>query len=398
MIVRAPATSANLGPAFDAAAVALELWNELEVTDGEGVELVGEGEGELPTDETNLAVRAYALLADPAGKRFRFENRIPLERGLGSSAAAIALGLAAARPDGEPEELLAAGRELESHADNLAAALVGGVTPDLGRADRADRRDAAAHRRRARPARAHVDRGVARRRSRRPCRTSTPLRTPARAALLGGGGGGGRRGALRGGARRPAARAVPPVRGARRASATTCPKARAARRSPGSGPTVIVWADDAAACARELARAVSRARRPRAPGGPARRAVTVLVDCRPLAAYESGHVPGAVHLDPERDLSAPADDPAVGGRHPLPDPGTLAAAFGAAGIDGSTFVLAYDEGTGWAARCWWLLRHLGHDACGTFDLRAYVGAARPRDTRVRAAPATFVAARPRPTT
>ena len=81
VIVRAPATSANLGPAFDCAAVALELWNELEVTDGEGVVVEGEGAGELAADETNLAVRAYALLADPAGKRFRFTNRIPLERG-----------------------------------------------------------------------------------------------------------------------------------------------------------------------------------------------------------------------------------------------------------------------------------------------------------------------------
>lgn len=128
MIVRAPATSANLGPGFDSAAVALELWNELEVTAGEGVVVEGEGAGELPADETNLAVRAFALVGDPSGKRFRFVNRIPLERGLGSSAAAIALGLAAAAPDTSPEELLAAGRTLEDHADNLAAALVGGVT------------------------------------------------------------------------------------------------------------------------------------------------------------------------------------------------------------------------------------------------------------------------------
>ena len=127
MIVRAPATSANLGPGFDAAAVALDLWNELEVTDGEGVVVEGEGADELPADATNLAVRAYALRADPAGKRFRFVNRIPLERGLGSSAAAIALGLAAAAPDAGPEALLADGRALEGHADNLAAALAGGV-------------------------------------------------------------------------------------------------------------------------------------------------------------------------------------------------------------------------------------------------------------------------------
>ncbi len=128
MIVHAPATSANLGPAFDCAAVALDLWNELEVTEGEGVLVEGEGAGELPEDGTNLAVRAYALLADPAGKRFRFHNRIPLERGLGSSAAAIALGLAAAAPGADPNELVRAGLALESHGDNLAAALLGGVT------------------------------------------------------------------------------------------------------------------------------------------------------------------------------------------------------------------------------------------------------------------------------
>ena len=101
--------------------------------------------------------------------------------------------------------------------------------------------------------------------------------------------------------------------------------------------------------------------------------MTVLLDCRPREAYDIGHLPGAVHVDPERDLSAPVTDPAVGGRHPLPSPDALAALFGAAGIDETAFVLAYDEGTGWAARCWWLLRHLGHDACGTFDLRTYHG-------------------------
>ena len=68
--------------------------------DGAGVEVEGVGADELAADETNLGVRAYARLADPAGKRFRFVNRIPLERGLGSSAAAIALGLVAAAPDG----------------------------------------------------------------------------------------------------------------------------------------------------------------------------------------------------------------------------------------------------------------------------------------------------------
>lgn len=128
MTVRAPATSANLGPGFDCAAVALDLWNELDVTDGEGVLVEGEGANELPADESNLAVCAYALLAPPAGKRFHFVNRIPLERGLGSSAAAIALGLVAASAGRHsPGELLALGTQLESHQDNLGAALTGGA-------------------------------------------------------------------------------------------------------------------------------------------------------------------------------------------------------------------------------------------------------------------------------
>lgn len=127
MIVRAPATTANLGPGFDCAAVALDLWNELEIEDGEGVVVEGEGAGELPEDASNLSLQAYALLASPEGKRFRFHNRIPLERGLGSSAAAIALGLAAAAPTEPAERLLQLGSLLEGHSDNLAAALVGGA-------------------------------------------------------------------------------------------------------------------------------------------------------------------------------------------------------------------------------------------------------------------------------
>ena len=98
----------------------------------------------------------------------------------------------------------------------------------------------------------------------------------------------------------------------------------------------------------------------------------VLADCRARAEYEAGHLPGAAHLDPERDLTGEIGD-ASRGRHPLPEPDALAAAFGRAGISPATFVLAYDAGSGWAARCWWLLRHLGHDASGTFDVRTYTG-------------------------
>lgn len=135
MIVRAPASTANLGPGFDCAAAALELWNELEVGErvngGPWIEIEGEGADELPRDEAHLALRAFALFASPQEYSFRFVNRIPLERGLGSSAAAVATGLvagaAAAGRTPSAEDALALGVELEGHADNLAAALNGGV-------------------------------------------------------------------------------------------------------------------------------------------------------------------------------------------------------------------------------------------------------------------------------
>jgi homoserine kinase len=118
--VRAPATTANLGPGFDCAAAALDLWNELEV-----------GEGDAKPDRNHLGVRAFGLLAPVEGKTFRWTDRIPRSSGLGSSAAVIALGLVAgALAEGrvpEAERLLAEGVELEGHPDNLAAALAGGV-------------------------------------------------------------------------------------------------------------------------------------------------------------------------------------------------------------------------------------------------------------------------------
>ena len=98
-VVKAPATSANLGPGFDCAGAALDLWNELHVLPAEEgeplVEVEGVGADEVPHDETHLALRAFALVAPLDGHRFRFVNRIPLERGLGSSAATIAAGLVA---------------------------------------------------------------------------------------------------------------------------------------------------------------------------------------------------------------------------------------------------------------------------------------------------------------
>lgn len=118
--VRAPATTANLGPGFDCAAVALDLWNALEVAPGDG-----------EPDRSHLGVQAFERLASADGLRFEFTDRIPRERGLGSSAAVVALGIVAgaiaAGRELVPRELLAAGVDLEGHADNLAAALAGGA-------------------------------------------------------------------------------------------------------------------------------------------------------------------------------------------------------------------------------------------------------------------------------
>jgi homoserine kinase len=135
LTVKAPASTANLGSGFDCAAAALDLWNELEVLDAAGgeplVTLEGEGVGEVPQTDEHLALRAFALVAPLDGHRFRFVNRIPLERGLGSSAATIAAGLVAgAAVSGrslDGDELLELALPLEGHADNLAAALRGGV-------------------------------------------------------------------------------------------------------------------------------------------------------------------------------------------------------------------------------------------------------------------------------
>jgi homoserine kinase len=118
--VRAPASTANLGPGFDCAAVALDLWNELVVAEGRGA-----------SNPEHLGIRAFALLAPPDDWSFAFTSSIPRARGLGSSASVIALGLVAACAltgrDFDAEELLRLGVELEGHADNLAAALLGGV-------------------------------------------------------------------------------------------------------------------------------------------------------------------------------------------------------------------------------------------------------------------------------
>jgi thiosulfate/3-mercaptopyruvate sulfurtransferase len=96
---------------------------------------------------------------------------------------------------------------------------------------------------------------------------------------------------------------------------------------------------------------------------------TRFVDCRSREAYLAGHVPGAAHADPEADLTGTDG----GGRHPLPLAEAFAAWACAAGIGPGTLVVGYDEGTGWAARLWWLLRHFGHEQAATIPFAAWRG-------------------------
>ena len=141
--VLAPATTANLGPGFDCLGMALDIWNRLEVLPqetgrdpGPAVEVIGEGEEELASDSGNLTFRAMRFLFDEAGLempplRLRCHNAIPLSRGMGSSAAAIAGGLVAANAlCGEPyspREILEMAATIEGHPDNVAAAVMGGL-------------------------------------------------------------------------------------------------------------------------------------------------------------------------------------------------------------------------------------------------------------------------------
>jgi homoserine kinase len=137
----APSSSANLGPGYDCLAVALPLRSELVVVYLDGpaaIEVTGEGADELPADASNLVVRAFARRWDGPldGLSFRIRNEIPLRAGAGSSAAAIALGLGAAQALREgrldPPALIRQAAAVEGHADNVAAALLGGFTLAAG--------------------------------------------------------------------------------------------------------------------------------------------------------------------------------------------------------------------------------------------------------------------------
>jgi homoserine kinase len=124
-VVRAPASSANLGPGFDCMAAALAMHLELEVRETGKFSVATELA--VPTGRENLCVRAFERLHSADGFAFEIRSDIPLSGGLGSSAAAIVAGLMAADHLFELDaDLLALAAELEGHPDNVAAALRGG--------------------------------------------------------------------------------------------------------------------------------------------------------------------------------------------------------------------------------------------------------------------------------
>lgn len=129
-LVRVPASSGNLGPGYDVFGAALSIYLELEVVEA-GEFSIAPGEEGIPTDRSNLIVRAFETLHSADGIRFQVESEIPLARGLGSSAAAIVAGLLAADHLFElglsRDQVFARAVELEGHPDNVAAAVYGGV-------------------------------------------------------------------------------------------------------------------------------------------------------------------------------------------------------------------------------------------------------------------------------
>lgn len=131
-LVRVPASSANLGPGYDALAAALSLHLELEVEETGEFFVHSDIQG-VPTDRSNLCVKAFEALHPADGLTFQIRSQIPLAAGLGSSAACIVAGLTAADHLYELDApVFEVARELEGHPDNVAAAIHGGFVVCAG--------------------------------------------------------------------------------------------------------------------------------------------------------------------------------------------------------------------------------------------------------------------------
>ena len=138
--VRVPATAANLGAGFNCLGLALELYNTLEISEvnsGISIKILGEGKNTLPKNRSNLSLKAIYKVFDvcgykPKGLKIKIHNRIPIARGLGSSAALIVAGAVAAnelcRKRLSQDDLMQLCADLEGHPDNIVAAFLGGLT------------------------------------------------------------------------------------------------------------------------------------------------------------------------------------------------------------------------------------------------------------------------------
>ena len=137
IVVKVPATSANMGPGFDSLGIALDVWNEVRISKAPfSIKIDGTGEEELPKDTSNLVYKSFCKVFEEIDEivpevKLSCTNRIPLTRGMGSSSAALIGGLMSGNAmAGSPlstSEILNIGAKIEKHPDNVAPALLGGV-------------------------------------------------------------------------------------------------------------------------------------------------------------------------------------------------------------------------------------------------------------------------------
>lgn len=146
--IRVPATTANVGPAFDCMGIALNFYNTLQaelMDDSVMFEIAGTGAVKLPKNKKNIIYSAFAETAAIAGKKisgvkFSCQNNIPLNHGLGSSSAAIVSGIFSANLlldcSLSKQDMVEIAAKIEGHPDNVAPAVLGGVTVSASNRDR----------------------------------------------------------------------------------------------------------------------------------------------------------------------------------------------------------------------------------------------------------------------